>query len=276
MTSRRMNRPLLLCLSLSAALGAGFLGRAWGQEDASFDLVTYRTALEQLRSGRSANARILLESSRGGAPLAPENALLLAYLQDESGQNEAARGTLSAIESPSPLAETYLRQLGGATPQTLAAQTRKNAARLAASDARLTKLEAFMLETVNEEREKQGLSRLQLDPKLAEIARAHSAEMRDKKYFEHESPTSSLKMPLDRYVAGFGSTPRIVAENIYRVWGSRSFLTPNDVLEAHKALMNSPGHRANLLNRDVTRIGIGFCTTSTGDLWLTQMFSRVS
>ena len=83
-------------------------------------------------------------------------------------------------------------------------------------------------------------------------------------------------MPRDRYVAGFGATPRVVAENIYRVWGGRSFLTQNDVLDAHKALMNSPGHRANLLNRDITRIGIGFCTNSSGDLWITQMFSRVS
>ena len=130
-----------------------------------------------------------------------------------------------------------------------------------------------MLDIVNDEREKQGLSRLQNDPKLAEVSRAHSAEMRDKKYFEHESPTPSLRLPLDRYVAGFGGTPRIIAENIYRVWGGRSFLTEGDVRVAHTALMNSPHHRENLLNRNVTRIGIGFCTNSTGDLWVTQMFS---
>ncbi len=147
------------------------------------------------------------------------------------------------------------------------------AARLAASDARLSKLEASMLQTINDEREKQGLSRLKSDARLAEVARAHSAEMRDLKYFAHESPTPALRDPLDRYVAGMGVTPHIVAENIYRVWGSRSFLTAKDVLDAHAALMKSPHHRANLLNRDVTRIGIGFTTDATGDLWITQMFS---
>ncbi len=276
MPSSRLKRPLLLLSVVGIAFSAGFSLRAQGQDDASFDLVTYRTALEQLRSGRTQNAQILLETSRDKAPLAPESALLLAYLEETSGQNEAARSTLSALESPSPLAGAYLQRLGGATPQSLAAQTAKSSARLAATDERVSKLEAFMLETVNDEREKQGLSRLQNDPRLAEIARAHSAEMRDKKYFEHESPTPSLRMPLDRYRLGFGSTPRIVAENIYRVYGHRSFLTQKDVLDAHKALMNSPHHRENLLRPQVTRMGIGFCTNATGDLWITQMFSRVS
>ena len=78
MKRSRFVRPLLPCLGLGVAFGAGFLGRAWGQDDASFDLVTYRTALEQLRAGRAANAQILLERSRDSAPLAPENALLRA------------------------------------------------------------------------------------------------------------------------------------------------------------------------------------------------------
>lgn len=274
----RLARPSLLALGLCAAFGAGFSLRAHGDSDPSFDLVTYRTALEQLSAGRPANARILLEASRNGTPLASENALLLAYLEDTAGQGEAARSTLSSLDSPSPLAGAYLRRLGGAAPQTIAAQnaqSSKNKARLAASDERLTKLEAFMIDVVNNERQGQGLSRLQTDSQLAEVARAHSAEMRDKKYFAHESPTPSLRMPLDRYVAGFGSNPRIVAENIYRVWGGRSFLTQKDVREAHTELMNSPGHRANLLNRDVTRIGIGLSTDSTGNVWITQMFSRL-
>ncbi|RYX85727.1 hypothetical protein EON83_05155 [bacterium] len=275
MKSSRLFRPTLLTLLVGAAFSAGFSLRAQGQNDASFDLVTYRTALEQLRAGRPQNAQLLLEAARKGGPLATENALLLAYLEDASGQSEEARTTLSALTTPSPMAGAYLRRLGGVIPATQQTQVTMNAARLVTSDARLTKLEAFMIDVVNDERAKQGLSRLQPDSQLAEVARAHSAEMRDKKYFAHESPTLSIKMPLDRYVAGFGTTPRIVAENIYHVWGSRSFLTQSDTREAHTSLMNSPGHRANLLNRDVTRIGIGFCTDKTGNLWITQMFSRL-
>lgn len=271
----RFFRPLVVALGFGAAFGLGFSLHAQGQDDASFDLVTFRTAMEQLRAGRAQNAQILLERDRDRAPMASENALLLAYLEDSAGQKEVARQTLSGLDAPSPLAGEFLRALGGATAQSLELKTGAsgNVARLAASDARLSKLEAFMLGLVNDEREKSGLPALQNDPRLAEVARAHSAEMRDKKYFEHESPTSTLRQPIDRYRAGYGGTPRIVAENIYRVWGNRSFLTQSDTREAHGALMHSPGHRANLLNRDVNRIGIGFCTDSTGDLWVTQMFS---
>jgi uncharacterized protein YkwD len=79
---------------------------------------------------------------------------------------------------------------------------------------------------------------------------------------------------MDRYVAGIGTTPRIVAENVYRAWGSRSFLDDADIQSAHNSLMNSPGHRANILQPGVTRIGIGIATDATGNIWITQMFAR--
>ncbi len=271
----RLFRPLVVALGFGAAFGLGFSLRAQGQDDASFDLVTYRTAMEQLRAGRVQNAQILLERERERAPMASENALLLAYLEDNAGQSEAAKQTLSGLDEPSPVATAYLRRLGGVTPEGVDLKTgaSKNPARLAASDARLSKLEAFMIELVNADRQQQGLNPLQSDARLADVARAHSAEMRDKSYFEHESPTPSLFRPIDRYQIGYGGTPHIIAENIYRVYGGRSHLTQADTRAAQTAFINSPGHRANILNRDVNRIGIGFSTNSTGDLWVTQMFS---
>lgn len=271
----RLFRPLVVALGFGAAFGLGFSLRAQGQDDASFDLVTYRTAMEQLRAGRVQNAQILLERERERAPMASENALLLAYLEDNAGQSEAAKRTLSGLDEPSPLATAYLRRLGGVTPEGVDLKTSasKNPARLAASDARLSKLEAFMIELVNADRQQQGLNPLQSDARLADVARAHSAEMRDKNYFEHESPTPSLFRPIDRYQIGYGGTPHIIAENIYRVYGGRSYLTQADTRAAQTAFIHSPGHRANILNRDVNRIGIGFSTNSTGDLWVTQMFS---
>ncbi len=271
----RFFRPLALTLGLGAAFGLGFSLRAQGQDDASFDLITYRTALEQLRAGRPQNAQILLEGSRGDAPMAPENALLLAYLEDAAGQSEAARQTLSSVESPSPLAGAYLRRLGVTIPDSVDLKTgaTKNPARLPTTDARLAKLEEFMIELVNADRQQNGLPSLQSDARLAEVARAHSAEMRDKNYFEHESPTPSLYRPMNRYQLGYGGTPRVIAENIYRAYGGRSYLTQADTRAAEVAFMHSPGHRANILNPDVNRIGIGFCTNATGDIWITQMFS---
>ena len=160
------------------------------------------------------------------------------------------------------------------TPSPAAKANAKPVARLAATDARLTKLENLMLGYVNSARAKAGLKALTLDTTLGEVARAHSAEMRDKNYFAHESPTEALRDPLDRYVLGIGSTPRLVAENIFRAWGSRREIKDSDALRAHNSLMNSPGHKANILRDGPTKIGIGFVANDNGDLWVTQMFSR--
>ena len=160
------------------------------------------------------------------------------------------------------------------TPSPAAKANAKPVARLAATDARLTKLENLMLGYVNSARAKAGLKALTLDTTLGEVARAHSAEMRDKNYFAHESPTEALRDPLDRYVLGIGSTPRLVAENIFRAWGSRREIKDSDALRAHNSLMNSPGHKANILRDGPTKIGIGFIANDKGDLWVTQMFSR--
>ncbi len=149
-----------------------------------------------------------------------------------------------------------------------------NTARVAQTDARLAKLENLLFELVNATRIKNGLKPLVLDSTLSDIARAHSAEMRDLKYFAHESPTSSRRTPLDRYRLGTGKMPRFVAENVYRSWGGRQQINDEQAQRAHNSLMNSPGHRANILHGMPTRIGIGFVANANGDLWVTQMFVK--
>ena len=163
-----------------------------------------------------------------------------------------------------------------AAPQNLATKSEsKTPVRVAQTSERLAKLEALMVEMVNAARAEAGLVPLGIDEDLADTARAHSLEMRDKKYFAHESPTESLKTPLDRYRASIGDTPRTVAENIFHSWGgSPRTVQPSDVRTAHDALMKSPGHRKNILTPNLTRIGIGFIVNPNGDLWITQMFSR--
>lgn len=147
-------------------------------------------------------------------------------------------------------------------------------ARLAQTDARLTRLENLLFDLVNAERTKAGLKPLLFDSTLSEIARAHSAEMRDLKYFAHESPTPGLHMPLDRFRLGTGTTPHLLAENVFRAWGGRRTISDDQAQRAHSSLMNSPGHRANILHTTPTRIGIGFVANASGDLWVTQMFVK--
>ena len=147
--------------------------------------------------------------------------------------------------------------------------------RVAQSDVQLAAFEKQMAQMVNTARKNAKLPSLVFDEKLAEVARAHSLEMRDKNYFAHESPTASLRNPIDRYRAAFGQTPAVVAENVYRAWSSAPQKTTLKTIQtAHAALMNSPHHRENILESRVQRIGIGFVVNKNGDLWVTQMFSR--
>jgi uncharacterized protein YkwD len=141
------------------------------------------------------------------------------------------------------------------------------------SDARLLAIETQLAQLINEERASRQLPLLTYDPQLADVARAHSAEMRDKKYFSHESPTPQLQWPLNRFQEGMQQTPRIVAENIYRRWGGEPGLPSDSAEQAHQSLMNSPGHKANILLKSVTQLGVGVEANANGDVWVTEMFS---
>lgn len=147
--------------------------------------------------------------------------------------------------------------------------------RIAQNDAQLANLEKQMAQMVNAARRNANLSPLTFDENLSQVARAHSLEMRDKKYFAHESPMPNLRDPLDRYRAAFGQTPAMVAENVYRAWSSApQKVTLKSIQAAHASLMNSPHHRENILRDGVQRLGIGVVVNQNGDIWVTQMFSR--
>ena len=162
-----------------------------------------------------------------------------------------------------------------ATPATKMQKSTSTPVRVAQNNAQLAMLEKQMAQMVNAARKTAKLPPLVWDEKLAQVARAHSAEMRDKNYFAHESPTASLRDPQDRYRAAFGETPAVVAENVYRAWSSApQKITLKTIQTAHTALMNSPHHRENILESRVQRIGIGFIVNKNGDIWITQMFSR--
>lgn len=105
--------------------------------------------------------------------------------------------------------------------------------------------EQKMLELVNKERTSRGLKPLVMDEKLREVARAHSRDMFARGYFAHVNPDG--KDPFDR-MKDAGITFLVAGENLA--------LAPNVDL-AHDGLMNSPGHRANILTDEFGRVGIG-------------------
>lgn len=121
-----------------------------------------------------------------------------------------------------------------------------------------TNVEQEVVKLVNAERAKAGLAPLKSDWELARVARFKSQDMHDLNYFSHTSPTygSPFKMMQD-----FGIKYRSAGENIAK--GQRS------AQEVVNAWMNSSGHRANILNKNFTHIGVGY--VKDGHYW-TQMF----
>jgi uncharacterized protein YkwD len=121
-------------------------------------------------------------------------------------------------------------------------------------------LEMKMLELVNGERRKQGLPALKPDPEMTSVARAHSRDMFEKGYFAHVNQEG--KDPFDR----------MKSANI-RFFAAGENLALAQTLEiAHKNLMNSPGHRANILNPSYGRLGIGILDGGFYGLMISQEF----
>lgn len=105
--------------------------------------------------------------------------------------------------------------------------------------------EVEMLDLVNEERSKIGISILTPDEKLREVARKHCSDMFARGYFSHYTPEG--KSPFDRMNDG-GVEFGYAGENLA--------LAPTTIL-AMKGLMNSPGHKANILSENFGKVGIG-------------------
>jgi uncharacterized protein YkwD len=116
-----------------------------------------------------------------------------------------------------------------------------------------SQIEAMIFSLTNTEREKNGLAPLVADPALAQIARTHSSDMLAHQYFNH---TDLAGCDLSCRFAASGYSYWSIGENIHMMSGYN--LNASD--SAQKIVsdwMNSPGHRANMLNASFTRTGVG-------------------
>jgi len=128
------------------------------------------------------------------------------------------------------------------------------------SVAGLTADEQQMLNSVNGERSRNGLAPLQADLQLTRLARMKSQDMISRNYFSHQSPTYGSPFDL---LATNGVSYKTAGENIA---GNGS------VSGAHTSLMNSSGHRANILKSAYTHVGIGIVRGGNYGMMFTQLF----
>jgi uncharacterized protein YkwD len=127
-----------------------------------------------------------------------------------------------------------------------------------------TTAEGAVLTLVNQERAKAGCQPLASDSRLATAARQHSQDMADRNYFDHTTPDG---VTFDKRITNAGYRWSNVGENIAK--GQK------DAASVMQSWMNSPGHRANILNCKFKNIGVGLAYDSKHTPYWTQDFGTL-
>lgn len=123
--------------------------------------------------------------------------------------------------------------------------------------------EQELMSMINQARAAAGARPLLWDNRLAAIARAHSRDMMSGNFIAHVSPsTGDALARVKRAGLNFG----VLVENVGQEGG---------VQQAHRGFMSSPGHRANIVNPHLTRVGIGVVIKGGGEapLLVTELFA---
>lgn len=184
---------------------------------------------------------------------------------DTEANNTTAEGLVGVW------AENIRRAIGGSSQSPSGFQTEVNQEQRAEVRERETtqpqavqglhQYESQVINLVNQERAKAGLSPLKANLELSRVARIKSEDMRDNRYFSHDSPNYGSPFDMMRH---YGISYRTAAENIAA--GQRS---PQEVVQAW---MNSEGHRRNIMNPNMTEIGVGYVQGGSYGTYWTQMF----
>lgn len=124
-----------------------------------------------------------------------------------------------------------------------------------------TESEQKMLELVNTERAKNGVSLLVIREEVVPVARMHARDMWERKYFSHFSPE------------GFDIGDRLANSGVGYIFAGENLALAPTLTTAHTGLMNSEGHRANILEEDFRQIGIGVIDNGVYGKMFVQVFT---
>ncbi|WHX41951.1 CAP domain-containing protein [Mesobacillus sp. AQ2] len=186
--------------------------------------------------------------TEGAAPAPQQEAPAPDQVAPAPQERQAPVPEQGAAPAPAPQERQAPEQEAAPAPEQKAAP----------SGTEISDFESKVIDLTNEQRRKNGLSNLQPDTALSNVAQEKSNDMQAKNYFSHTSPTYGSPFDMMR---DFGVSYNSAGENI--AMGQPS---PEEVVNAW---MNSEGHRKNILSPNFTHIGVGH--TSQGNYW-TQMF----
>ncbi len=172
------------------------------------------------------------------------------------------------IEKTSGVERSINRVFGGIIDDSLTYFTVKQGSRETVKlDSEIEKLtidetsETQMFAMVNTERKKLGAPALTWDPNLVPVSRAHAKDMWERNYFSHYSPE-------EKDVGDRLDTAKIK----YTIAGENLALAPT-LQTAHTGLMNSEGHRENILDTRFKKIGIGVIDNGIYGKMFVQVFT---
>ena len=171
----------------------------------------------------------------------------------------------TATATAKPTATATAKPTATATAKPTATATAKPTATATSntSSGSMSAQEQKMINLVNQARADAGLSALTYDSTLRTPAIKHSQDMSTNNFFSHTSPT-------------YGSfSTRLKASGVKYTSAGENLAMYGSVEAAHEGLMNSSGHRANILNANYTRVGIGIVyNQSRGVYYITQWFAK--
>ncbi|MFD9126959.1 sigma-70 family RNA polymerase sigma factor [Kitasatospora sp. NPDC059571] len=215
-----------------------------------------------------ARPRIPMAAGVGGAAAvtAAAAALIAVGLPDTAGTTAAAepspvqvRAAVSSELPPSPTPSASPSSSPSPTPSPSVSKTPTPTRPRSASPSNQS-LQQQVLALVNAERAKAGCTPVKADSKLQTAAQRQSDDMAARNFFDHTNPD------------GQGPQARIDAAGYkWSSWGENIAKGQRDAAAVMDSWMNSPGHRANILNCGFTDLGVGIHQGSGGPWW-TQDF----
>lgn len=239
-------KKLLVTTVVAAAIAAGF----GGQVEAADNQYKVYTQVHSYHAGKVDNEKInkwleqFFQSYNQYQPVKqPEQA-------PKAAPKEPTRKTQPAPEkqpAPAPVKQP------APAPQ-------KQPSSKAEQQAGVTQEEQQMIDLVNQERTQRGLKPLKVNLEVTKVARVKAQDMIDNNYFAHQSPTYGSPFEM---LTQFGVEYRTAGENLA---GNQT------VKAAHQALMNSDGHRANILNTSYQEVGIGIIEGGPYGKMFVQLF----
>jgi uncharacterized protein YkwD len=118
-----------------------------------------------------------------------------------------------------------------------------------------------MLADINATRSRSGLPALRLDARLSDVARKHGIDMAAHGYFDHVSQDG--RSPFDR----------MKRDRIAFDWAGENIAESDDEPTAYRALLESPEHLRNIVQRHFQKVGIGAVVAPDGSMLFVQDFT---